>query len=508
MPRHTSPAAARTPTLATRTAKDHTTDVDHLRSEWAARTVTAGLDVEPVIRPPRAIAVGDVTAELAGPDRLTAQGTAFDRRLVLLALASTYPDGSPVHRFRIDTDWFLARPDIVALAGSTPIGGTRYSTAHLLVVEAWLVDGAARRAGAGVGTVPGAVVDRVITERPSLSEDQVTMVRRLAGSGAGVEVVVGRAGTGTGTGTGKTFALDAARAAWTGRGRSSRVGTALAAKAAAGLQNGTGIPPAPSPSCWWSARRGGGGGGRRGRDGRDPQARPAPPPRSPGRGQSRPRRRPPPAPEIDAGGALAALARRLGPVELTPTGGRSSGGNARPLTSSATAPSEPRSPPTTGPGGSPWPAPPILPARPSSTTGSRPAGQTGPVSPASLRPPCTHHPGRRRLLESGPGSISAAARPDRRRRGHRRSELCGGRRGPRATQRPTAGDPQRHHRPPHPPGRTGHDREGHRRGLLRVFLQDTTSFTPVTHPKVDPVSYTTGRDTILFMQRFEGAGFG
>ena len=60
------------------------------------------------------------------------------------------------------------------------------------------------------------------------------MVRRIATSGDQIDVVVGAPGSG------KTFALDAARAAWQASG--SRVlGCALAARAARGLQAGSGI---------------------------------------------------------------------------------------------------------------------------------------------------------------------------------------------------------------------------------------------------------------------------
>src|SRR5258708_30284203 len=61
------------------------------------------------------------------------------------------------------------------------------------------------------------------------------MVERLVTSGAGVEVVIGRAGTG------KTYALEAARAAWQQQGVGV-IGCALAARAALELQAGAGIP--------------------------------------------------------------------------------------------------------------------------------------------------------------------------------------------------------------------------------------------------------------------------
>jgi conjugative relaxase-like TrwC/TraI family protein len=231
---HTSSAAARTATLATRTAKDRTSDLDHLRAEWVAQATSAGLAIDGVAHHPRTPEHVDVTDVLVGPDGLTAQRTSFDRRLVLQALASAQLEGSHARRLLADADRFLGRPDVVALSGSTTIGQGRYTTAGLLAVEAGLVEGAARRVSERVGTVPDTVVERVIAGRPTLSEEQATMVRRLTMSGVGVEVVIGRAGTG------KTFALDAARAAWEQAGHPV-IGTALAAKAAAGLRDGTGI---------------------------------------------------------------------------------------------------------------------------------------------------------------------------------------------------------------------------------------------------------------------------
>ncbi|MGI8792491.1 MAG: AAA family ATPase, partial [Acidimicrobiales bacterium] len=111
---------------------------------------------------------------------------------------------------------------------------TRYSTHDLLALEQWAVHHALARATADVALVDARSGERVLADRPSMSDEQAEMFRRLTSSGAGVEVVVGKAGAG------KTYALDAARAAWQASGH--RVtGAALAARAAVELETGAGI---------------------------------------------------------------------------------------------------------------------------------------------------------------------------------------------------------------------------------------------------------------------------
>jgi len=93
------------------------------------------------------------------------------------------------------------------------------------------------RAGNGPRTVsvPTYLVDEAIEARPSISAEQAMAVRSITVTDAPVSVIVGHAGTG------KTFALDAARAAWRSAGLRPR-GAALAARAAQELQSGSGIP--------------------------------------------------------------------------------------------------------------------------------------------------------------------------------------------------------------------------------------------------------------------------
>jgi conjugative relaxase-like TrwC/TraI family protein len=235
----TSPEAAHAATLGTRASKASVPGLSELRQTWHERAAELGIDPEVVAglaghrHEPPPDAKG-LHARLLGEDGLTANSSSFDRRAVLQALAEAHPGGARVAALRASADAITRSPAVVALA--TPAHAEpRYSTAELLALEAGLLERAQRQRGAGVGMVRGEVLGRVLEARPSLSAEQRRMVSALTGSGDGSQVVVGRAGAG------KTFALDAARAAWEASGHPV-VGVALAARAAAELQAGAGIP--------------------------------------------------------------------------------------------------------------------------------------------------------------------------------------------------------------------------------------------------------------------------
>ncbi len=102
------------------------------------------------------------------------------------------------------------------------------------MIEYGLLDRAGRRQNAAAAVVEPDTRGEALAARPSLSGEQQSMITALTGSGHGVEVVIGRAGAG------KTYALDAARDTWERAGYRV-IGTALAARAAAELQAGSGI---------------------------------------------------------------------------------------------------------------------------------------------------------------------------------------------------------------------------------------------------------------------------
>lgn len=233
----TTRAAAEIAALATRPAKNSDVSLDELHTRWRERAHDLGHAIVPVGPTPRSREPVDRTTELAGrllsPEGLTAHDSSFDRRDVLQALAAGHPDGIRPTDAVNAADQILDRDEVVPLASNRP-AGPRYTTAELLRVETDLVDRAARPRRP-VGIVAPEALASVLAERPTLTDEQEAMVTLLTTSGAPVEVVVGRAGAG------KTYALDAARAAWQAAGHQV-IGSALAARAAAELESGSGIP--------------------------------------------------------------------------------------------------------------------------------------------------------------------------------------------------------------------------------------------------------------------------
>jgi YD repeat-containing protein len=212
---------------------------DRLREEWRARAAEQGLGRRQLAalagrpREPRSVIAREHVAALL--HELTEETSTFDRRDVIQAWAQAHRDGITVHDIEAFADELLTTSAVIRVdqAGS-PAGAPRYTTPELLAVERELLATAAERRRAGVATADPVDVAAAIEERPTLGPDQAPLVRRLTGSGDGVEVVRAPAGTG------KTFALEAARTAWEASGH--RVfGCALSARAACELQDQAGI---------------------------------------------------------------------------------------------------------------------------------------------------------------------------------------------------------------------------------------------------------------------------
>jgi len=85
-----------------------------------------------------------------------------------------------------------------------------------------------------LGVAVERAVETAVETRPSISDEQASVVTEMCTSGRAVDVLVAAAGTG------KTFSLDAAREAWQQSGYRV-IGCALSASAAHELQAGSGI---------------------------------------------------------------------------------------------------------------------------------------------------------------------------------------------------------------------------------------------------------------------------
>ena len=230
--------AAQVAALETRRAKDYSVAPEALLSEWRAKADEIGLTSEVLsaalqLSAEQGFDTTAVELDLAGPAGLTSASSTFSRREVIQGLCDRSKGGAKVEQVLAWADRFLESPHVVRLdRARSP--DPRFTTPGMLDVELEVVRNALRRRHDGVGVAPSPVVEEVIRRRSTLEDDQCDMVRRLTGSGAGVEAVVGKAGTG------KTYALATANEAWSAAGHTV-VGCSLAARAAQELETGAGI---------------------------------------------------------------------------------------------------------------------------------------------------------------------------------------------------------------------------------------------------------------------------
>ena len=267
-----SARAAELAALETRQAKREPGDARTMVELWTAKAAEIGWDPTalrdllgrvPIEVPEQIGRSGEVPAlvpalvpsqlfaQLLAPDGLTAQSSTFDRRDVLRAVAERAPRGATVDQIAALAEEFLSHPEVVALRGGpdparsaaihrsdgAAIPTTRqrcYSTRELIELETRLVAQAVTRRNSGVGVAPVEYVEgRVGGDR--LSVEQADMVRRLCRSGNGIEVVTAAAGTG------KTYTLATANLIWADSGHHV-IGAAVAGIAARELQDAAGIP--------------------------------------------------------------------------------------------------------------------------------------------------------------------------------------------------------------------------------------------------------------------------
>jgi conjugative relaxase-like TrwC/TraI family protein len=227
--------AARVATLATRNVKV-AVDAPTLRREWDARADGAGfssMQAAMLLKHARDRSQ-DLTrsaADLTGlPAELTASRSLFTKPDVIRAVASRATQGMTVTEIEQRAAQFLASSAV------TMIDDGLYTDPNLLTVERELLAASLRRRSEGTARLPVACVREAIDGADvRLSREQQAMVTTITTSGAGLEVVIGSAGAG------KTTALRVACAAWRASGHEV-IGCALAARAAQQLCEEAGIP--------------------------------------------------------------------------------------------------------------------------------------------------------------------------------------------------------------------------------------------------------------------------
>ena len=195
----------------------------------------------------------------------------FTRREAMAALARAF-DVTPDEAVAL-TDQFLERSSIVRVRAEpetgrdatvdfermrttngalVPVtsGDQRFTTTELLAAEERIVETATRLTRVHMATVAPGLVAEVAERHPHLDGEQLDGVRKLLTSGNGVDLVIGQAGTG------KSTMLRAARLGWEAAGMKV-IGAAVAARTAADLEAGTGIPSSSLAQILADLRRGG-----------------------------------------------------------------------------------------------------------------------------------------------------------------------------------------------------------------------------------------------------------
>ncbi len=226
-----SRGAAQLATLVTRDEKRYPLELRNLLEDWTDRAAVLGFgqpEADQVLdREPSTSAQAD---RRSLGDELTWEHSTFDRRDVLRALAGRATQGARIGDLTAAADTFVEGPDVVTL------GAGRWTTPDMLSIEVALINNALGRQACGSGLTGDRAIAGGLAADDALSVEQVAMVRHLTTSGDGVEVVVGVAGAG------KTRALAAAVHAWRAEGYRV-IGTALAARTAKHLGAETGAAP-------------------------------------------------------------------------------------------------------------------------------------------------------------------------------------------------------------------------------------------------------------------------
>jgi conjugative relaxase-like TrwC/TraI family protein len=238
-------ASLKSVSAAQRETRDRKPEIDRAaaRADWRARAAEHGLGRRELARVLHRAAGDPATrprtlealeARLAGPRGLTERASTFTRREVVRAFAEAHHQGATPARLEELSDGFLARRAVL-LEPAIPERGrrARYATPDLLRAERRLLALAGER---DVWlALPEATVSEALAAHPHLGADQQAAVRHLAAGDGRVRILEAHAGRG------KTAALRALADAHRQAG-DPVLGTAWQGEAAQHLARQAGVP--------------------------------------------------------------------------------------------------------------------------------------------------------------------------------------------------------------------------------------------------------------------------
>ena len=204
---------------AQRETRDHKREIDRERAqaEWRARAAEHGFgrrELRKMLARPRRPTpkYEHIADHLAGSEGLTQRSSTFDRREALRGFAETHAQGITLERLEQTVARFLKERAIL-VERADPERGRRatWTTPDMLEAEQRLL-AVSQRERAGVTPLVEECVRQALAARPTLGDDQREAVRRLAADRRPVRVLE------AGAGRGKTFALGALREAYEAAG--------------------------------------------------------------------------------------------------------------------------------------------------------------------------------------------------------------------------------------------------------------------------------------------------
>lgn len=219
-------AAARTMAVTTRPAKDLTTPLEELTTRWRSEAAELGWTprrVETLVRTPSTVIDYDTVGRVA-----TERTATYRRQGAVSAVARTLRSGASLDQLIGRTDEYLSSNTAVVRAEK------RWTTAEILALETEAINAAERSLGRHQPLLAPSATQRLLESHPELGVDQREFVASILESSDGVQVAVAPPGTG------KTFATAIVVEAAQREGRRV-LAVAPSARAAAEIRTATGL---------------------------------------------------------------------------------------------------------------------------------------------------------------------------------------------------------------------------------------------------------------------------